>query len=31
MEYFFQETMSKGQNGKIDWFYMKSPDDRPGI
>ncbi len=22
------KVMSKGSNGKIDWFYMKTPDDR---
>ena len=23
------KTMSNGMNGKIDWFYMTHPDDRP--
>jgi prepilin-type N-terminal cleavage/methylation domain-containing protein/prepilin-type processing-associated H-X9-DG protein len=23
------KTMSAGANGKIDWFYMTTPDDRP--
>jgi prepilin-type N-terminal cleavage/methylation domain-containing protein/prepilin-type processing-associated H-X9-DG protein len=23
--------MSKGSNGKIDWYYMKTPDDKPQI
>ena len=22
------KVMSKGANGKIDWFYLKTPDDR---
>ena len=25
------QIMSKGANGKIDWYYMKTPDDKPAI
>jgi prepilin-type N-terminal cleavage/methylation domain-containing protein/prepilin-type processing-associated H-X9-DG protein len=25
------QIMSKGSHGKIDWYYMKTPDDKPSI
>ena len=25
------QVMSNGANGKIDWFYMTTPDDRPAL
>jgi prepilin-type N-terminal cleavage/methylation domain-containing protein/prepilin-type processing-associated H-X9-DG protein len=25
------KVMSKGANGKIDWYYLKTPDDRPSF
>ena len=25
------QIMSKGANGKVDWYYMKTPDDKPAI